>query len=135
MTLPSYPFVSGFKICVYLCPSVAGLSALRPSSLVKVFVFFGFFAAISGFSAETTVKTEHFDRDPGWEGWNNRVKPKHIPSVTQDFGYRPAKVDGQSSGMIGGRVTRAARPAFYADRFGVKTLNDKLSASGTFALT
>jgi hypothetical protein len=81
------------------------------------------------------VKTERFDRDPGWEGFNNRVVPKKIPTVTQDFGYSPTNVAGKDKGEMGGRVTRSNRPAYYADKIAVKTLNDKLSASGTFALT
>jgi hypothetical protein len=81
------------------------------------------------------LKTEHFDQDPGWEGFNNRVVPKKIPTVTQDFGYSPTNVAGKDKGEMGGRVTRSNRPAYYADKIAVKTLNDKLSASGTFALT
>jgi hypothetical protein len=81
------------------------------------------------------LKTEHFDRDPGWEGFNNRVEPRRVPTVTQDFGYSPTGFAAREKGEVGGRVTRAARPAYYADRIPVKTLNDRLSASGTFALT
>jgi hypothetical protein len=73
------------------------------------------------------IKTERFDHDPGWEGFNNRVEPTRIPTVTQDFGW--------TEGRIGGRVTRAAKPAFYAEKIVPKTLNDKLTASGTFALS
>src|SRR5688572_23609706 len=32
-------------------------------------------------------RVETFDRDPGWEGVNNRVVPKAYPTVAQDFGY------------------------------------------------
>ena len=34
------------------------------------------------------LKTEHFDRDPGWQGYNNRIVPKVIASVAilVDFG-------------------------------------------------
>src|SRR5262249_28654591 len=34
-----------------------------------------------------------------------------------------------------GLVTRASEPAFYADKIGPRTLDDRLSASGTFAIT
>src|SRR5262249_28006477 len=81
------------------------------------------------------LKTEHFDQDPGWEGFNNHAVPKKIPTVTQDFGYSPTNIAGKDKGEMGGRVTRSTRPAYYADKIAVKTLNDKLSASGTFALT
>src|SRR4051812_35723392 len=73
------------------------------------------------------IKTEHFDRDPGWDGFHNHVELTRVPTVTQDFGW--------SGGRIGGRVTRAAKPAFYAEKIAPKTLNDKLTASGTFALS
>jgi hypothetical protein len=81
------------------------------------------------------IKTEQFDRDPGWEGFNNRIVPKRTRTVTQDFGYCSTNHAGKDRGEIGGRVTRAARPASYADKIPVKTLNDRLTASGTFALT
>src|SRR5215468_4028300 len=83
---------------------------------------------------KTVIKTEHFDKDPGWEGLNNRVALKNVPTVTQDFGYSPTNFAGKDKGEIGGRITRCAKPAYYADKI-AKTLNDKLSASGTFALT
>src|SRR5262249_35904203 len=35
---------------------------------------------------KTTLKAESFDRDPGWEGHNNRVEPTRVPTVKQDFG-------------------------------------------------
>src|SRR5690349_12176975 len=70
---------------------------------------------------EASLKAENFDHDPGWEGFNNRVQPKKTPAVTQDYGFE--------SGAIGGRVVRSARPTYYADNVGPKTLNDKLSAS------
>src|SRR5205085_12168742 len=67
-----------------------------------------FFASISAAQdhSKTVLKTERFDQDPGREVFNNRVEPTHVPTVTQDFGW--------TKGAIGGRVTRAARPAYYA---------------------
>src|SRR5262245_54713410 len=81
------------------------------------------------------MKSEAFDRDPGWEGFNNRVVPKKVPVVRQDFGYSATKFAGQGTAEMGGLVTRASEPAFYADKIGAKTLDDKLDASGTFAIT
>jgi RNA polymerase sigma factor (sigma-70 family) len=81
------------------------------------------------------VREQHFDHDPGWEGFNNRIVPVRIPTVTQGFGYSATNHAGKEKGEIGGRVTRSTTPAYYADRIGVKTLNDKLTASGSFALT
>src|SRR4051812_47203421 len=89
----------------------------------------------AGGRPKTALKTEHFDRDPGWEGFNNRVVPRVVPTVTQDFGYSRTNFAGKGKGEVGGRVWRSTTPAYYADRIAVKTLNDKLTASGTFALT
>src|SRR6516164_7673895 len=81
------------------------------------------------------LKTESFDKDPGWEGHNNRVVPERVPTVTQDFGYSKSKFAGKAAGELGGKITRAAEPAYYADKIGPVTLDDKLSASGSFAVT
>jgi hypothetical protein len=72
-------------------------------------------------------RVERFDRDPSWDGFNNRIPPKPGKSVKQDFGYR--------DGTIGGTIWRSMTPASYAAAIEPKTLNDKLSASGTFAIT
>src|SRR5262249_65397 len=85
--------------------------------------------------AKTVLKTEHFDRDPDWEGFNNRIVLKRVPAGTQDLGYSPTNFGGKEKGEMGGRVQRSTTPAYYADKIAVKTLNDKLAASGTFALT
>ena len=81
------------------------------------------------------MKSESFDRDPGWDAHNNRVVPADVPIVVQDFGYSATNVAGKAAGEMGGQVTRAAEPAYYADDIGTKTLDDRLTASGTFALT
>src|SRR4051812_18338975 len=75
-----------------------------------------------------TRKTEQFNADPKWDALNNRVVPDRVNTVVQDFGFRAA------SGDVGGRVTRASKAAYYAAKIEPKTLNDKLSASGTFEL-
>jgi hypothetical protein len=81
------------------------------------------------------LKAESFDKDPGWEGHNNRIVPTKVPTVTQDFGYSKTNFTGKAAGELGGQIARAAEPAYYADKIGPVTLDDKLSASGTFALT
>ena len=86
-------------------------------------------------AAEPALKSESFDRDPNWDSHNNRVTPARVPTIVQDFGFTNTNVAGKSTGEMGGQVTRAAEPAYYADRIGAKTLNDKLTASGTFAIT
>src|SRR5581483_4207298 len=57
------------------------------------------------------------------------------PTVVQDFGYSKTHFAGQAAGELGGRVTRASAPAYYADKIGPVTLDQPLSAAGTFALT
>jgi hypothetical protein len=81
------------------------------------------------------LKTEYFDKDPGWEGLNNRVVPLTARAVTQDFGYSRTAIASKDKGEIGGRVQRTGKPAYFAAKIAPKTLNDKLTASGTFALT
>lgn len=92
-------------------------------------------AAGKGNNKEIPLKSERFDKDPGWEAHNNRIVPERVPTVIQDFGYSKTKYASKREGELGGRVTRASEPAFYADKLGPLTLDDRLSASGTFALT
>ena len=89
------------------------------------------------FATGDGIKSESFDHDPGWEGLNNRATPTKPRVVTQDFGYSPAShFAGKSKGEVGGQISRAAKPAYYAETLkAAKTLNDKLSASGSFAIT
>jgi hypothetical protein len=81
------------------------------------------------------VRTATFDRDPGWEGRNNRIVPRKFPTVTQDFGFSGTRHAAQAPGEIGGQVWRSTTPAYYAAQIPPKTLNDALSTAGTFALT
>lgn len=83
---------------------------------------------------KTVQKSQSFDRDPGWEGHNNRLLPRELPTITQEFGYSKTGFAGKAAGEMGGLVTRASEPAYYADRIGPKTLDDRLSASGSLAL-
>ncbi len=82
------------------------------------------------------LKTEHFDRDPGWEGHQNRIVPKKVLMVKQDFGYSATHFAGQGAGEMGGTIQRTTTPATYAATLTpAKTLNDRLTASGSFAIT
>lgn len=85
-------------------------------------------------SSGAQLKSESFDADPGWEGRNNQITPGKKGTITQDFGYTNTHFAGQQAGEMGGTVTRAFTPAFYADKITPKTLDEKLMASGTFAL-
>src|SRR5688572_12361061 len=56
------------------------------------------FAALFAFAAHgQALRTENFDREPNWEGINNRSTAFPVRPVTQDFGYDP-------SGRIGGML-------------------------------
>jgi hypothetical protein len=81
------------------------------------------------------LRTESFDRDPGWDAHNNRIVPAKYPTIVQDFKFSRTNFAGEAPGEMGGQVWRAAEPAFYAARIGPRTLDDRLTASGTFAIT
>src|SRR5215207_609912 len=86
-------------------------------------------------SVRAEVKTENFDDDPAWEAFRNRIPPKDGKTVKQDFGYRETNHAGKAKGEIGGTIWRSATTASYATKITPKTLGEKLSASGTFAIT
>src|SRR5262245_49904399 len=87
--------------------------------------------ALWGSAAAGEERTERFDKDPGWDGHNNRsAQPR---TVTQDFGYSKTNHAGQAVGEIGGFLTPAAEPAFYAKKIPARTFDDALTASGTLA--
>ena len=77
-------------------------------------------------------RTEHFDKDPGWDGHNNRVDSKPR-TIVQDFGYSKTNHAGQELGEIGGFLSAAAEPAFYAKKIPARTFDNTLTASGTLA--
>lgn len=82
----------------------------------------------------STFKLEHFDHDPGWEGYNNRNVPKDPRMVEQHFGYSKTQFASKNPGEIGGHIERTGTLASYAVPLTpARTLNDKLTASGTFA--
>jgi hypothetical protein len=91
--------------------------------------------ANNALAAETGAKVERFDNDPGWEGLKNRIRPKNPKQVEQKFAYSPTNIAGKAQGEIGGTIWRDSKLAWYADKISPKTLDDRLTASGTFALT
>jgi hypothetical protein len=81
-------------------------------------------------AATAEERTERFDKDPKWEGQNNRrAEPR---SVVQDFGYSATGHAGGKRGELGGFLTPAAEPAYYAKHITPMTLDDSLTASGAF---
>jgi hypothetical protein len=87
---------------------------------------------LSGAPLAAEERTQHFDRDPGWDGHNNRLaRPR---TIRQDFGYGKTRNTG-APGEVGGFITPAAEPAFYARKITPATFGDTLSVSGTLACT
>jgi hypothetical protein len=89
----------------------------------------------AGIAAGVGERTERFDKDPGWDGRNNRSTAFEPRPVRQDFGYSPETqhAGGRAPGEIGGTITPAAEPAYYARPIPEASFDDKLSASGVLA--
>ena len=85
--------------------------------------------------SSTRLRRQCFDDDPAWDALNHRVVPDSVPEVTQDFGFSETRFAGRSTGEAGGTITRCARPTYYADAIPETTLDHRLTASGSFALT
>jgi len=85
-------------------------------------------------AAQTVTRTENFDRDPGWDAQNNRLIPKQIPTVSQDFGYSRTNFAGGAIGEIGGRIWRSTKPAYYATPIETRTLDDRMRMRGKMSL-
>jgi hypothetical protein len=96
----------------------------------KGFLWLALLAPMVWAAAMAEQRQENFDQDPGWEAHHNRsVKPE---PVRQDFGWSAGTTNaGGAAGEIGGLITPAAEPAYYAKRFPAKTFDDVLTASGT----
>jgi hypothetical protein len=94
-------------------------------------------ASSAGASGKPATKAETFDRDPGWEGVNNRPSDRNDQPVIvrQDFGFTvTSHAGGAAPGEIGGFVQAAAEPAFYGKVIPDATLQKPLTASGTLAV-
>jgi hypothetical protein len=87
------------------------------------------------FGVVTEERHQSFDKDPGWDGHNNRSAVPAPRKITQDFGYNPTAHAGGTAGEMGGFITPDGDPAYYAKKIPTKTFNDSLSASGTLACT
>src|SRR6266566_4431307 len=101
--------------------------------IVLMFMLPALGAIVAGHAAEpakSVTKTESFDRDPGWDSYNNRIVPRKFRMISQDFGFSSTNIAGTATGEMGGWVWRASQPAFYGDKIEPRTLNDRLTASG-----
>lgn len=82
------------------------------------------------------TKQADFNVDPDWESFRSRLLPAERQLVRQDFGYQPSRfAGGTRPGEIGGLVHRDHQRAYFAKPIAAKTLEDRFSASGTFAVT
>jgi hypothetical protein len=78
------------------------------------------------------LMTETFDTNPNWQGRNNRATLPEPRQIVQNFGYSAATSNaGGPAGEIGGFITPAGEPAFYAKTIPARSFNDVLSVSGT----
>jgi hypothetical protein len=84
--------------------------------------------------APAEVWTERFDRDPNWDSHNNHASRPEPRAIRQDFGYSRTVHAGGEVGEVGGFLSPAAEPAYYARVIPAASLNDVLIASGTLAL-
>jgi hypothetical protein len=85
---------------------------------------------------EGGLRTQDFAADPGWEGHRNRTLAGPLPVTRQHFGYRASNfAGGARSGEIGGRISRSLTPGWYARVIPTRTFDDRLVASGRFAVT
>jgi hypothetical protein len=81
-------------------------------------------------SAAGKERVQRFDKDPGWEGRNNRSPTPAKRVIQQNFGFSRTANAGGKAGEIGGLITAAAEPAWYARKIDTKTFDDTLTASG-----
>src|SRR5437016_2954046 len=75
-------------------------------------------------------RSENFDKDPNWDGHNNRAVSVEPRKIRQAFGYSATSHCGGLPGEMGGFITAAAEPAYYAKEIPTRTFNEPLSASG-----
>lgn len=77
---------------------------------------------------------EDFSKNPGWEGYQNRIVATDPPTVTQDFGWSATEHTGAGSGEIGGTFWRSLRKAYYAMPITPTTFDDPLEVTGMVTL-
>jgi len=122
--------ISSLKSQIANCSREIAAPALEPRLLLGA-------AAILLLAASAPAQPflEHrddFASDPRWESFSLVPLPKQFPITRQDFGWRaPPRA---ATGEIGGWVQRSVTPASYAKVIDPRSLEDKLRASGKFAV-
>jgi hypothetical protein len=80
-------------------------------------------------------RREAFDADPGWKGFINRLVPEPARQTRQEFGHRETRRGGGTEpGEIGGWIQCSLTPAWYAKTIATRTLDDRPTAAGKFAV-
>ena len=106
---------------------------MRPGTARSV-ILVGLILLLVSASVGAGERTQRFDKDPGWEGRNHHSDAFPARTIRQDFGFSPTRhAGGLAPGEMGGVLTPAAEPAYYARRMSRKTFDDRLTASGILA--
>jgi hypothetical protein len=86
-------------------------------------------------AAARGLRSQDFTSDPRWDSHRSRLLPSEPRATRQDFGHRStSRAGGKEPGEIGGWVQRSITPAYYAKVIPEKSLNDKLTVTGRFAV-
>src|SRR5262249_7314031 len=76
-----------------------------------------------------------FSQDPKWDASGNRATyPAEDVGGAHDFGFSPTDPAGGKAGEVVGAFWRAGKYAYYADKVGTLSLDDRLEASGKVVL-
>jgi len=98
-------------------------------------LLFVLFVSALCLAASAEQRTERFDTDPKWDGYDNR-SPLPLETATQDFGYSPdTDFIGNGTGEVVGIIQGAGDPAWYGKPIPTLTLDDELKASGKIRLS
>lgn len=81
-----------------------------------------------------TLKTETFDRDPGWEGIRNHIAREQKKVKQQDFGFQQSNYAGAKAGEMDGVIWRDIAPAYDGKKIAPLTFDDAMSCSGSLSL-
>jgi hypothetical protein len=80
-------------------------------------------------------RSQDFASDPKWDAAGNRT---HYQATdvggAHNFGYSETNHAGGKPGEVGGTLWRSGKYAYYADRIGPLSLDDRLEASGKVVL-
>src|SRR5205807_476856 len=84
---------------------------------------------------EYAGRPQDFSRDPHWDASGSRsdYQAKDVAGA-HNFGFSKTSHAGGKPGEIGGTFWRSGKYAYYADRIGPLTLDDRLEASGKVVL-